>query len=116
MYMFCHESPAMRGVLRACHALEIPFVFGTLDAPLQDRFAGSGEVVQQLSATMMDIWLSFARTGEPRFAACDWIPYDTERRATMIFDAKSGLVDAPFEEERAAWDGIVGMTAMAAGI
>ena len=32
----------MRGALSACHALEIPFVFGTIDAPLQDRFAGTG--------------------------------------------------------------------------
>jgi para-nitrobenzyl esterase len=105
MYLFTYESPAMRGALRACHALELPFVFGTLDAPFQDRFAGRGEAVNQLSETMMDAWLAFARTGSPAtLTAGDWVPYDTDRRATMVFDAKTRLEDAPYEEERAAWD------------
>ncbi len=108
MYLFSYESPAMRGALRACHALEIPFVFGTLDAPFQDRFAGKGPQVEALSESMMDAWLSFARNGKPGHPALgDWVPYDTERRATMVFDQRSALQDAPFEEERAAWDGLL---------
>jgi len=31
-YLFTWESPAFEGVLGSCHALEIPFVFGSLDA------------------------------------------------------------------------------------
>jgi para-nitrobenzyl esterase len=105
MYLFTYESPSMRGALRACHALELPFVFGTLNAPFQDRFAGTGPVVTTLSETMMDCWLAFARSGSPdTLAAGDWVPYDSERRATMVFDAKTRLEDAPYEEERAAWD------------
>jgi para-nitrobenzyl esterase len=105
MYLFTYESPSMRGALRACHALELPFVFGTLDAPYQDRFAGTGPAVDALSHTMMDTWLSFAKTGNPsNLRAGDWIPYDTNRRATMIFDRQTRLEDAPYEEERAAWD------------
>jgi para-nitrobenzyl esterase len=107
MYLFTYESPAMRGALRACHALEIPFVFGTLDAPFQDKFAGTGEAVQTLSEHMMDSWLGFARRSQPAHPRLgDWIPYDAERRATMVFDRKSGLQDAPYEVERAVWDGI----------
>jgi para-nitrobenzyl esterase len=105
MYLFTYESPSMHGALRACHALELPFVFGTLDAPFQDRFAGSGPAVDALSETMMDAWLSFAKTGNPsNRRAGDWVPYDTERRATMVFDRQTRLEDAPYEEERAAWD------------
>jgi para-nitrobenzyl esterase len=107
MYLFTYESPAMRGALRACHALEIPFVFGTLDAPFQDKFAGKGPAVEALSEQMMDAWLGFARRSQPSHPRLgDWIPYDTSRRATMVFDSKSSLTDAPYEEERAAWDGI----------
>jgi carboxylesterase type B len=36
----------------------------------------------------------------------DWVPYDSARRATMVFDTKIALEDAPYEEERAAWNGI----------
>jgi para-nitrobenzyl esterase len=105
MYLFTYESPSMRGALRACHALELPFVFGTLSAPYQDRFAGTGPAVTTLSETMMDCWLSFARSGNPNnLNAGDWVPYDPERRATMVFDTKTSLEDAPYEEERAAWD------------
>jgi para-nitrobenzyl esterase len=105
MYLFTYESPAMRGALRACHALELPFVFGTLSAPYQDRFAGTGPEVVGLSEAMMDAWLSFARTGNPStLGAGDWIPYDSDRRATMIFDRKTQLEDAPYEEERSAWE------------
>jgi para-nitrobenzyl esterase len=105
MYLFTYESPSMRGALRACHALEIPFVFGTLDAPYQDRFAGTGPTVTELSELMMDCWLSFARTGNPStLRAGDWVPYDADRRATMVFDKHTALEDAPYEEERAAWD------------
>jgi len=108
MYLFTYESPAMRGALRACHALEIPFVFGTLDAPFQDKFAGKGPAVQALSEQMMDAWLGFARRGQPGHPRLgDWIPYDSDRRATMMFDTKCGLEDAPYEEERACWDGVL---------
>jgi para-nitrobenzyl esterase len=108
MYLFTYESPAMRGALRACHALEIPFVFGTLDAPFQDKFAGKGPEVQALSYRMMDSWLAFARSDQPGHPQLgDWIPYDTDRRATMLFDRTSTLADAPFDAERAAWDGVL---------
>ena len=39
-YFFSYPSPALGGALGACHALELPFVFGNLDAPQQERFAG----------------------------------------------------------------------------
>jgi para-nitrobenzyl esterase len=78
-----------------------------LNAPFQDRFAGTGPAVEALSHTMMSSWLSFARSGNPSDARmADWIPYDPARRATMVFDKESRLEDAPYEQERAAWDGI----------
>lgn len=108
MYLFKYESPASRGALRACHALELPFVFGTLDAPTQDRFAGKGPDVERLSACMMDSWLAFARGGDPSHPALgDWPRYDRARRPTMVFDRDSRLQDAPLDDERAAWDGLL---------
>jgi para-nitrobenzyl esterase len=107
MYLFTYESPAMRGALRSCHALEIPFVFGTLDAPYQDKFAGKGEAVDRLSHAMMDAWLAHSLRGNPTHPSVgDWVPYDGTRRATMVFDTRTALEDAPYEDERAAWNGI----------
>jgi para-nitrobenzyl esterase len=97
-YLFAWESPAMRGALGACHALELPFVFGTLDAPGIDRFAGTGPEAQALSAQMMDAWLGFARGGE-----APWPAYEGGRRATMVFGPSSAVQDAPMDEERRLW-------------
>ncbi len=107
-YLFTYESPAMRGALRSCHALELAFVFGTLDAPGQDQFAGRGEAQRLLSERMMDSWLAFTRTGDPSVRGSNqaWPVYDTERRPTMVFDKQSGLELAPYEDERAAWDAL----------
>ena len=108
MYLFTYDSPARRGSLGACHALELPFMFGTLDAPTQDKFAGTGPVVEKLSANMMDAWIRFARSGDPSHDGIGaWLPYDAAARATMIFGRDSALERAPFEDERKAWDGIL---------
>jgi len=107
MYLFTYESPARRGALGACHALELPFMFGTLDAPTQDKFAGRGPVVESLSANMMDAWINFTRAGNPSHAGIGtWSAYDATDRATMIFGRESSLERAPFDDERKAWDGI----------
>lgn len=103
-YLFTWESPAMGGALGACHALEIPFVLGTLDAPDMDRFTGSGPRVGALSAEMMDAWVAFARHGDPSHPRIgEWPRYDPRRRATMVFGAATGIAEAPQEPERQFW-------------
>jgi len=103
VYLFTHASPARRGSMGSCHALEMPFVFGTLDAPTQDRFAGTGPEVEALSRNMMDAWLAFARTGNPAHEGIgEWPAYDDATRPTMIFDRQSCLASDPFGEERQA--------------
>lgn len=102
-YLFTWESPARRGAFGACHALEMPFVFGTLDAPTQDRFAGTGPQAERLAAHMMDAWLAFARTGDPAHPGIGaWPAYDGASRPTMVFSGESGLAHDPLAEERLA--------------
>lgn len=109
LYLFTHASPARRGALGSCHALEMPFVFGTLDAPTQDKFAGTGSEVERLSREMMDSWLSFANNGDPaHLSIVPWSQYDAATRPTMIFDTRaSGQENDPFGEERAAIEGLM---------
>ncbi len=103
VYLFTWESPARHGAFGACHALEMPFVFGTLDAPTQDRFAGTGPDAERLSTNMMDAWLAFARTGNPSHEGIGaWPAYDDHARPTMVFDRASALAEDPFGNERAA--------------
>lgn len=100
-YLFTWRSPAMRGALGACHALELGFVFGTNHLPGMTAFAGAGEAVERLAREIQDAWLGFARSGDP-----GWPPYTEARRATMLFGETSGAENAPLEAERRAWEGV----------
>jgi para-nitrobenzyl esterase len=103
MYEFAWRSPAFNGLLGACHALEIAFVFDTLDKG-PDQMAGpllGPTPPQQLADTMHAAWVAFATGGDP-----GWPKYDLSRRATMRFDMTSEVVDDPRSVERELWAGV----------
>jgi len=108
MYLFTWPSPAAGGLLGSCHALELPFVFGTLGAPGMDRFSGSGPAAEELSNVVMDTWLRFATGDADRHdGLAHWPGYEASKRATAVLDAEPGVVNDPAAEERRAWTGIL---------
>jgi para-nitrobenzyl esterase len=107
-YLVTFESPALGGRLGACHAVDVPFVFGTWDKPGLERFVGDGPTSRALADAMMEAWSAFARGGDPAHAGVgEWPAYDTRRRATMAFGRACELLEAPFDAERRAWEGIL---------
>jgi para-nitrobenzyl esterase len=100
MYRFDWESPMLGGLLGACHAVEIPFVFGTADLPNGEQFSGKGPEVDALIAATMDAWLRFARSG-----AADFPAYDAAKRTTRIFGRELRNEDDPHGAERKIWEG-----------
>ena len=106
MYEFAWAAPGVG----ACHALEIGFVFDTLDlGPQQMLGPLLGGAPQPLADTMHGAWVSFAATGDP-----GWPRYDPDRRATMRFDAVSDVIEDPRSFERKLW-GVAGRAAMPVG-
>jgi len=101
VYLFTWKSPALDGALGACHALEIPLVFGTADRGALRTFVGAGPEMERLSETMQDAWLAFARGDEP---GDGWPRYEASRRATQLLGAECGVAEAPYERERRFWD------------
>jgi para-nitrobenzyl esterase len=100
MYLFNWVSPLMNGILGACHALDLGFVFGTLD----DNFTGSGEEARALARKIQDAWARFARHGGTSCESIgEWKLYG-ERRETMVLGKQCTLVEAPYDEERRAWE------------
>jgi len=99
MYEFAWRSPQFDGLLGACHALEIPFVFDTLGNGTE--LLWGTDPPQQLADTMHAAWVAFATNGE-----CGWPKYDLGRRATLRFDITSEVVDDPRFAERALWEGV----------
>lgn len=99
MYEFAWRSPQFDGLLGACHALEIPFVFDTLGK--RTELLWGSDPPQQLADTMHAAWVAFATNGD-----CGWPKYDLSRRATMRFDTRPEIVDDPRSAERALWEGV----------
>jgi para-nitrobenzyl esterase len=101
VYLFTWETPVLGGRLKSPHALEIPFVFDTLEtAPL----TGDSPTRFVLADKMSRTWLAFARTGNPNNDAIPrWPSYSSRERPTMIFDNECHVVNDPYRQERLAW-------------
>jgi para-nitrobenzyl esterase len=107
-YEFAWCSPAQKGALGACHAVELPFVFGTLDAPDMAAFSGHGPDAERLSEIVIDTWAAFARTGDPNNSAVpNWPRHDPAVRPTMIFDRTNRVDLAPRSRTLRAWEGLL---------
>jgi para-nitrobenzyl esterase len=106
-YLFTWPSPVLGGMLGSCHALELPFVFGTMDHPMIRPIVGKGPEPRVLAARIQDAWIAFARTGRPAHDGIgDWPAYDATHRRTMILDRRCHVETAPREPERAFWDAL----------
>jgi para-nitrobenzyl esterase len=101
VYLFTFETNALGGILKSPHALEIPFVFDTVDtSPL----AGDSPTRHTLADKMSRAWLAFARTGNPNHGGLpEWPSYSVEQRPTMIFDNECRVMNDPYRDERLAW-------------
>ncbi len=107
-YLLTWKSPALKGIFGACHALELPLVFGTYANPLWGEFVGKGPEVKILSEKIMDAWIAFAHTGNPNHKELpEWPRYDKKTRKTMELGKECKVLSAHFEQERAAWDGLL---------
>ncbi len=105
VYLFTWSSPMLDGYLGSCHALEIPFVFGTVQNPAIQGFSGGGADALALSASIRQAWAAFARTGSPG----SYSSWDPGLRPTAIlgpWPGRSGhqhRVDGPRSEE---WEAV----------
>ncbi len=106
MYSFDWETPVLNKKLKAPHAMDVPFVFNTLD--LTNATGGSPEG-QALADTMSALWAGFARTGQPAHAAIPaWPPYEATHRATLMLDNSCRIENDPRGQERLLWQQITG--------
>jgi len=93
---FSSRTDPRRG---AFHTMDIPLVFGTLDA--SGSQTGTGADARAASAAMQDSFVAFARTGDPNHAGLPhWPHYDLTTRSTMVFDVRSRVEDDPRRWQR----------------
>lgn len=100
-YLFCWSSPMP--MLDAAHAVEIPFVFGTLDVPMMELFAGAGPDAEQLSERMRSAWVRFATDGDPSGGDVASWPPRGDSGETMVIGREWGVEAFPRHDELSCW-------------
>jgi para-nitrobenzyl esterase len=107
LYSFDWETPVFGGRLKAFHALDVPFVFDTIDVVgSTDRGAVAHDLARRMSAT----WATFARTGKPDNEAIPaWPAYTQAERATLILDRECRVVSDYGRETRLLWKELTGV-------
>jgi para-nitrobenzyl esterase len=84
----------------ACHAVDLPFTFGTLDREGWGAWVGDPDDAEGLSRSVREAWAAFARTGTPAAKSLpSWPPYDANR-LTMVLGRTVEVVPDPLADAR----------------
>jgi len=102
LYELTWRAPASGGALGACHALDVPLVFGALDRDLATQMIGTPPPPEafELSAQMQTAWTGFARNGQP-----GWPAHDDQHNWTRVYDTamRGGVQPYPENTSRQVW-------------
>ena len=105
VYRFDWPSPAMRGWLGACHAIDVPFAFGNINLPGTNKFVGTGAPAATLANEVMHRWANFARDGHP---GDNWPVYDPVTRQRFHFGETTTVTSINDDPDVAMWDALFG--------
>jgi para-nitrobenzyl esterase len=99
LYELAAQAPA--GPFGACHALDVPLVFGAYGEGVSAALTGPEPPASfvALGDLMRREWLGFARCGQP-----GWAPYGTEHRTTRVYDLQPDVRSYPEEVSMHLWE------------
>jgi para-nitrobenzyl esterase len=101
MYSFNWRTPVLGGKLMAPHAIDVAFVFDTVDV---GGITGHSPAAAKIAAVESLTWASFARAGTPDNKAIPhWPAYTAAERETMMIDSEWRLQSDPQHEARVLW-------------
>lgn len=95
MYWFTHASTAFGGRFGACHALDLPFAFDTLEAEGAEAFTGPSERHAEVADRFGHELISLAVHAHP-----SWSQYDLASRSTLEMCPSPRLLSDPEKEIR----------------
>jgi para-nitrobenzyl esterase len=102
LYELTWPAPGMGGVLGACHALDVPLVFGNLAAGELATMLPGAEApaaAAAVSGHFRSAWTAFARSGDP-----GWPPYDSAGRQTAVFGPAFTVAPYPEQDACRLWE------------
>lgn len=97
LFELCLSAPG----LGACHSLDVPLAFGTLDSPTGRQVFGEmpDAATIRVSEELRLAWVGFAANGDP-----GWAAYRPDERLTRVLDVESKTVPYPEEASRKIWE------------
>jgi len=95
-YNYYWTMPGADEMLGACHAIELAYVFRN---PQVEIYSG-GLYNEELADTVQDMWVNFARSGDPGTEKYPWEPYTAESRKTMVLGEEIGMTEDLKSEQR----------------
>jgi para-nitrobenzyl esterase len=99
LYELAAQAPA--GPFGACHALDVPLVFGEYGQGISVMLTGPEPppAFVALGDLMRREWVSFATCGSP-----GWAAYGTEHRTTRVYDLQPDVCSYPEEASMHLWE------------
>ena len=100
-YLYELRAQAPAGPYGACHALDVPLVFGAMTEGMGAMLTGGSPPADfvALGELMEREWLSFATSGNP-----GWAAYGTEHRTTRVYDLQPDVLSYPEETSMHLWE------------
>lgn len=89
VYTFDWRSPTAR--IGACHGMDLPFVFDTLDTVTGPRGVAGRHPPRELAAKIQGIWVEFARSGSVPWPAFD----GADRQVHALFSGVTSRATLP---------------------
>lgn len=102
LFELCWTAPVRGGILGACHSLDMPLAFGTLDSPVGAQLIGDRPTPETvaLSRQFQEAWVRFVTTGD-----AGWPAHRPAERLTRVLDTESETLPYPEEASRQIWEG-----------
>jgi para-nitrobenzyl esterase len=99
VYQLNWRTPVNGGKWKSPHGLDIPLSFDNI--AYCPSMVNNTADAQRMADIMSDIWIAFARTGNPHTKTIpDWPQFNLETRPTMIFDIPPRIENDPRGQER----------------
>ena len=95
-FMYYWSYPSAHKNLGACHAVELAYVFGNTDVKI---YTGDNVDIS-LSEEVQNMWVNFAKTGNPSTQNTKWERFERRARKTMILGSKIKSEQDPLSQRR----------------
>lgn len=95
-YLYYWDYPSSIPHMKACHAVELAYVFNNLHETIYTGENASRELAEKVQ----QMWVNFAVSGDPSIDGVKWKPYTSSSRKTMILGKNIRLEKNWKEKER----------------